>query len=61
MGSQWGTLTEHIPTVLYALTTGACPAQADLIYWPLSSPEQLVVKCLVQGHLDGTLQKSLPF
>lgn len=30
------------------------------IYWPVSNSEQLVVKYLVQGHLDGTLQKIPP-
>lgn len=52
MEGNWGTFPP-----LHALTTGSCPVQPAFIYWPLSNSEQLVVKCLVQGHLDGTLQK----
>lgn len=48
----------HIPTVLYAWTTGTWPVQTELIYWLLIHSEQLVVKHLVQGHLDHRLQEN---
>lgn len=46
-----------VPTVLCLLSAGSRTGQPVFICWPPSNSEQLVVKCLVQGHLDGTLQK----
>lgn len=59
---KWNVIEARLNTFpqFQARATGSRPVHPVLIYWSLSISEQLGVECLVQGHLDGTLQKNPP-